>query len=356
MQQQKHKRLSWYWQCQLIGWSVAAIYWELDAFRVTPYFRLDLALFHFVADVAVNILLTHAYRHYARQHQWDTLLPAALVKRLIPAICLLALAFMLTVNIRFYLVGLYFRPDDTGSFVAYLWQHAWIPFIAGLRMMAIWVLAYHLYQYSRREIRMARENARLTIIAREAQLSRLEAQLNPHFFFNSLNNIKSLIAENPSSARRAIDLLSDLLRSALYETSDKLVPVSQEISLVKDYLELEKLRFENRLHYQWQIADTVLPCLIPPMSIHILVENAIKHGIAKRKEGGAIMISMEKTVACITIRVQQPGTLTPDKNNTGLGIRNLSERLQLQYNGLATFSLEALPEETVLATILIPAI
>src|SRR5205814_385327 len=93
-------------------------------------------------------------------------------------------------------------------------------------------------------------NARLEIMTRDARLSNLSAQLNPHLLFNSLNTIKALVVDEPKSARRAIDLLSDLLRTGLYTGEDILVSVKEELELVMDYLELEKLRFEDRLTYQ----------------------------------------------------------------------------------------------------------
>jgi LytS/YehU family sensor histidine kinase len=220
--------------------------------------------------------------------------------------------------------------------------------------MSIWVLAYHLYHYAQREINVARENARLSVIAKEAQLSNLSAQLNPHFFFNSLNNIKSLVIENPQSARRAIDLLSDLLRNSLYSKDDKLIPVKEEISLVKDYLELEKMRFEERLQLDIMVEEKLLGILIPPLSIQTLVENAVKHGIDKRKEGGLIEVKVEEEGSFLKISVVNPGKLPATELHTGLGLKNLKERLLLQFNGKASFNIAGVTGEKVLATILIP--
>ncbi len=219
--------------------------------------------------------------------------------------------------------------------------------------MSIWVLAYHLYHYAQREINVAKENARLSVVAKEAQLSNLSAQLNPHFFFNSLNNIKSLVIENPESARRAIDLLSDLLRNSLYSKDDKLIPVKEEISVVEDYLELEKMRFEERLQMNIMVEEELSGLLIPPLSIQALVENAVKHGIDKRKEGGLIEIKVEKEGGFLKITVQNPGKLLLEKQQ-GLGVQNLKERLLLQFNGKAIFNITGLTDEKVLATILIP--
>jgi LytS/YehU family sensor histidine kinase len=181
-------------------------------------------------------------------------------------------------------------------------------FVAGVRLMSIWLLAYHLYQYEQREIRITKENARLAIITREAQLNNLSAQLNPHFLFNSLNNIKALVIENPESARRGIDLLSDILRTSLYSGDMMLTSINNEIELVKDYLELEKLRFEERLQFAIKVDDELLKIAILRLSVQTLVENAIKHGISKQKDGGLVSIRVEKFPDTYSYQRPEPGT------------------------------------------------
>jgi LytS/YehU family sensor histidine kinase len=230
-------------------------------------------------------------------------------------------------------------------------RNGWLTvFITGTRLMSIWVLAYHLYHYSQLQIRTARENARLSLIAKDAQLSNLTAQLNPHFFFNALNNIKFLVEEDPRSARRAIDLLSDLLRHSLSNRDEILISISEEINLVKDYLELEKLRFEERLDVQLEIEEKQLSFLIPPLSIQVLVENAIKHGIDKRKQGGFVKVKVAGCDNKLIIHVENSGSKGIDKGK-GIGLVNLRERLRLQFPGRAEFRLEQIAEETVSATI-----
>ncbi|WP_228407912.1 sensor histidine kinase [Chryseobacterium sp. OV279] len=216
--------------------------------------------------------------------------------------------------------------------------------------MSIWLLAYHLFHYSRLEI----ETAQLSLRIKEVQLNNLSAQLNPHFFFNSLNNIKFLVLENPNSARRAIDLLSELLRNSLNNNVGRLVPLSDEINLVNDYLELEKMRFEERLQIKMEINAEVSKHQILPLSIQSLVENAIKHGIEKRKNGGFLSIKIEEESNWIKISVQNPGKLSNRIKDSGIGLNNLKERLLLQYNGNALFEIKERKDETVLATILLP--
>ncbi len=191
------------------------------------------------------------------------------------------------------------------------------------------------------------------LITRDAQLNNLSAQLNPHFLFNSLNNIKALVIENPKSARRAIDLLSDLLRTGLHGRDVQLGRISEEISLVQDYLELEKLRFEERLQFSIDIDKGLSNVLILRFGIQALVENAVKHGIAKQKDGGLIGIEVEQEDQAIKISVRNPGAFSLDPRHAGLGLKNLTERLQLQYKGQACFEIANETCGTVLATITI---
>ncbi|WP_431242801.1 sensor histidine kinase [Flavobacterium sp. P21] len=170
-----------------------------------------------------------------------------------------------------------------------------------------------------------------------------------------MNNIKYLIIENPDLARRAIDLLSELLRNSLNNNFVRFISVNDEISLVKDYLELEKMRFEERLKINIEMNPDASEHLILPLSIQSLVENAIKHGIEKRKIGGFINAKVEIESNFIKISVQNSGRLNIDSENSGIGLNNLKERLQLQYSGNASFEIKETENETVLATILIPS-
>src|SRR5690606_18776526 len=173
----------------------------------------------------------------------------------------------------------------------------------GLRLMAIWVLAYHLYHYHQNKLETAKQNAELLLIAKQAQLDNLSTQLNPHFLFNSLNSIKSLIVENPKIARRAVDLLSDILRTSLYEKDAPFITIKEELELVKDFVDLEKIRFEERLNMSIVMESGLENYLILPLSIQLLVENGIKHGIDKRINGGTIKLFIKKTTDTIEIIV-----------------------------------------------------
>ncbi|PZR28469.1 MAG: sensor histidine kinase [Citrobacter freundii] len=347
-----NKNISLYWKCQLIGWSAASLYWGFVGY-IGSNFSFVLAIIHFIGDLVMYIGLTHLFRNFSKSHRWHLLQPGKLLIRIIPSTVLLGVVFMFMTIGKTYLVRYVFEEGLSESFSHYFNSQWLITFVTGVRLMAIWVLAYYLYHYAQREINATRESARLALIAKDAQLDNLSAQLNPHFFFNSLNNIKALVLEDPQAARRAIDLLSELLRTSLYKRDAALISLKDEIELVNDYLELEKIRFEKRLNTTIEIDDGLLQKQVPPLSIQTLVENAIKHGISQRKDGGTVTVKVTEENGFLQTEVYNPGKLN-GINAKGLGLKNLSERLQLQFNGRASFELISTGENSILATIKIP--
>jgi len=246
---------------------------------------------------------------------------------------------MMATAAKIYVIRCIFWIDYNETFIAFLKEFGLNMFIAGMRLMSIWILAYHLYQYAQREIELAKLNAELAVVARETQLNNLITQLNPHFLFNSLNTIKALIIATPPVARRAIDLLSELLRHSLYKGENMLTTVEVEISLVRDYLELESLRMEERLQFELLVDEDLNKQLIPRLCIQTLAENAIKHGIAQQKGGGKVDIHVYCNNANLMITVSNPGKLNCPKPHLGIGINNLKKRLELTYHGRAIFNI-----------------
>lgn len=343
--------ISLYWKCQLIGWGIVSIYWAYTVYTRDNY-GVFFTFLNYALDVSIGIFLTQRYRLFALKNNWSRLPIKKLLKRVIPSILFLAVVYVLISNLKWYAFWSTILNPNVSFKEAILY---WDPILlTGLRLMSIWILAYHLYHYYQNEVVTAKENAQLSIIAKQAQLDNLSAQLNPHFLFNSLNSIKSLVIENPDTARRAIDLLSDLLRSSLYEKDKDLIPIKDELALVKDYIELEKLRFEERLTIDITIDKILENFKIPTLSIQLLVENAIKHGIDKIIEGGLVTVKITIKNNHVCIQVQNPGKLSLNKSLKGLGLRNLKERLKLQYKNHAFFSLLELDKDIVEATIILP--
>ncbi len=341
---------SLYWKCQFLGWGLASLYWAYVAFAKLDYTVLQTCI-NFLFDVLIGIALTHSYKlaipKFGRKSYPLSPLLVAL------SIGLLAIAFMFLVNLKWF-IFMDFIKGGSFNFLTSLtfWDP---PLITGLRMMCIWVLAFHLYHYYQEKMALTAHNAELAILAKQIQVDQLTKQLNPHFLFNSLNSVKSLVSENPSKAKRAIDLLSDILRSSLYG-SEGLTTVENEIALIKDYVELEKLRFEERLQLIIDVDQLVLGAQIPYLCIQTLVENAIKHGIQNSISGGSITLTVADSSEDVVISVQSPGSLAvkKDEKDIGVGLSNLKKRLNLEYKDEGRFILKEGSAGKVTATIRIP--
>lgn len=279
-------------------------------------------------------------------------MPKKLILVVLPMVIVLGFIFMILTIWKNHLVSFYFYPGPQPSLSSSFSKSWLLTWVTGIRLMSIWILAYYLYHYAQAELKASKESARLSLVAKSAQLENLTAQLNPHFFFNSLNNIKALVTENPNLAKRAIDLLSELLRTSLYHRNTRLIPLQDEIDLVRDYLELEKMRFEDRLQISMAVDEMALGISVLPLCIQTLVENAIKHGIAKYEKGGNIDLKIAYKAPFISVLISNPGKLIENESK-GLGLKNLIERLQLQYNGQAVFSLTE-SENRVSAKLILP--
>jgi len=314
---------------------------------------LSWTIFSFFSDVTIGISITHLYKLSNKKSGLE-LLKKGSIFHLAISIFILSALFMLFVNLRRYLYWAVYIGQSRDLLETMLFWDP--PLVTGLRLMSIWVLAYHLYHYYSQQIALTEHNAELSILAKQIQLDHLSDQLNPHFLFNSLNSVKSLISENPLKAKRSIDLLSDILRSSIY-TKDSLATVGEELQLIYDYVELEKLRFEERLQLKVEIDKALLSSKIPSLCIQTLVENALKHGIRNSIKGGVITLTITKKKENMEISVQNPGQIIIDDEvkNTSLGLKNLKKRLHLQYKKLAAFTLVEQPTGMVTATIVIPS-
>ena len=333
---------------------MAAMYWGYLGYAAGGS-SLPVGLLHFITDVVIGISVTHFFRIISKRYQWNELKFQQLLVRLVPSMLLLASIYMLLSLSKLYVVHTNFRDDFTQSFSSFYHENSLNMFIGGTRLLTIWMLAYYLYHYAQEKIKIIQENARLSLVAKEAQLSNLSAQLNPHFLFNSLNSIKSLVVENPDKSRRAIDLLSDLLRRSLYSSEPMLISIQDELAVVTDYLELEKIRFEERLQIEMDVPAEMLSFSIIPFSIQTLVENAVKHGINKQSNGGTISIKVDYENSFLSMKVVSPGILNTASASKGLGLKNLEERLRLQFHNKASFRIDQQNDQTVVAAIMIPA-
>jgi signal transduction histidine kinase len=173
-------------------------------------------------------------------------------------------------------------------------------------------------------------------LATEARLSSLESRIHPHFLFNTLNSISALIHDEPQRAEEIVGRLAALLRFSLDTNQCSLVPLEQEFKIVRDYLEIEKARFGERLSYSIEVAPEARLCSLPPLAVESLVENSVKHAIAPRREGGDVRVSARAIDGGIEIEVSDSGSgFSLDAIPRGHGIDNLLARLEVLYNGQA---------------------
>jgi LytS/YehU family sensor histidine kinase len=172
-----------------------------------------------------------------------------------------------------------------------------------------------------------------------SQMELLLNQLNPHFMFNAINNIRALILEDSDKARDALAQLSDVMRVTLQTKQDKLWPLAQEIELTQSFIKLNMLQYEQRLMVDWQVSGNKLEhWQVPCLSLQLLVENAIKHGIGNSSKGGLITINIEASKR-LTLEVTNPGNIAPTLSSTRLGLTNIQQRLHLLFKDKAQFLL-----------------
>ena len=146
----------------------------------------------------------------------------------------------------------------------------------------------------------------LQVLAREAELRALRAQIDPHFLFNSLNSINALVMTDPSAARTMCVLLADFLRGSLKLGAEQQIPLAEEIRLAETYLNIEHVRFGSRLKIERNIDAQCEACLVPPLIMQPLIENAVTHGIASAVEGGVVAMSAERNGAGVKIVIENP--------------------------------------------------
>jgi two-component system, LytTR family, sensor kinase len=194
---------------------------------------------------------------------------------------------------------------------------------------------------------------RLEVSLAEARLHALDIQLRPHFLFNTLNSISALVrVERQSEATAMIAGLSELLRYSLEHSGNQQVPLASEVEITERYLEIERLRFADRMTYDLDIADDARTASVPTLLLQPLVENAVRHGIASSVARGSISVRAFRDDRWLRIEIFNNGTLATDRRD-GVGLRNTHERLQHLYGDRHTLCLRGEPAG-VRASIAIP--
>ncbi|NUO80861.1 histidine kinase [candidate division KSB1 bacterium] len=267
---------------------------------------------------------------------------------------LFAMLLALFQQTAFNLIALYAQAAPI-SF-ARVSQLAIANFDYGILVYFVILLVQHAWNYYERmqaeQVRAAQLQAELAT----AQLQALKMQLHPHFLFNTLNTIAVLIHENPQVAARMLEQLSDLLRHTLKNSGTQEVALQQELEFLRLYLEIEQTRFGDRLTVRMNIAPDTLAARVPNLILQPLVENAIRHGVAKRRGPGMIGISAERENGVLRLRVRDNGygPVAIGESNHGIGLANTRARLQTLYGLQGELKLENIAEGGALAEIVLP--
>jgi two-component system sensor histidine kinase AlgZ len=186
-----------------------------------------------------------------------------------------------------------------------------------------------------------RQTFELRLLAQDAELRALRAQIDPHFLFNSLNSISALTTNDPDKARTMTLMLADFFRKSLELGSRNHIPLNDELALISEFLTIEQVRFGSRLKVEQDIKEECQKVMVPPLILQPLVENAVRHGIAHLVEGGTIQLHCERRGDRIVIQIQNPIDLDrPRRKGSGLGLKNVRSRLNTLYDNEARVDVE----------------
>jgi two-component system LytT family sensor kinase len=217
------------------------------------------------------------------------------------------------------------------------------------------VVAAHAFEYFQRVRKQELERYEYQQALAACELQALKMQLHPHFLFNTLHGISTLIDSDGASAKAMIVKLSSLLRTALQHSGSDLVPLQGELKFVREYLELEEIRFGKRLRIVWSIAPDTHQVLVPQLILQPVVENAIRHGIAGSRDKGFVEISAERSEEVLELRVRNSVAITRATGN-GVGLRNTAARLRHLYSDEATFSFTVAEDHAATTILRFPAL
>jgi ligand-binding sensor domain-containing protein/two-component sensor histidine kinase len=250
--------------------------------------------------------------------------------------------------------------NEAGASVAFtlrphFYQTIWFALMIGLCLAGVMFAGHFMYKRDRdREVRASQLESELA----QAQVQILEMQLQPHFLFNTLNSIMVLIRQEPDLASRMVARLSEFLRLTLDSAGAQEVSLRRELEFLDRYLQIERIRFGDRLQFTQHVDPCLLDAHVPNLILQPLVENAIRHGVSKQRGPATITVSAERANGSITIHVRDNGAGLASRHggkiNEGIGIRNTRQRLRHLYGEASTFSLESPAEGGVDVVLTLP--
>ena len=271
------------------------------------------------------------------------------------AISLLVLLGVFALNTMFYFLLGKSVLDELASRPDYLDDNApWYAYASGDVLVAN-IFLYVLQQGRQLTRKMTDQEVQLLNLEKlktRAELDALQAKINPHFLYNALNSIASLVHEDPDKAEEMTMLLAKLFRYTTGRTNDYFISLADELEMARTYLQVEQVRFGERLTFCVEVADPALNALrLPQFILQPLVENSVKHGIAKNAGAGRINLNVFEKAGWLYLSVHDSGPAFPDTMNAGYGLRSIQDKLRLLYGDDATVELSNNPCKQVLIAI-----
>ncbi|WP_346237286.1 sensor histidine kinase [Niabella insulamsoli] len=346
-----------YWLLQVFGWGCFFLWhifgaWSVDRMN-SPEERLIITQ-RAAGFALLGIAMTHVLRIVI-------LKLGVLAKKIAIQIWLFLLLTLLMSFIagtaEFFIykqLGLFIKAEERifhKSLLLILLNNA----LAWFSYFIIWSAVYFIYHYVSAAQKAQIDTLKLKSHIKELELKTIKTHINPHFIFNALNGIRAMVDENPQRARSAITELSNILRSSINIDKSETVALSDELDIIKDYLALEQMRFEDRLQVAYEIDPQTINKPVPPMMLQMLVENAIKHGISHEVNGGLVEIKSAIEGKTLELSVENTGCLKPQQKGGGFGIRSIRERLQLMYGDHAHFEINQSEPGKVRTKLTLPA-
>ncbi|GAA4271141.1 histidine kinase [Aquimarina gracilis] len=337
---------SWFWILQFLGWGGLALTQVFLKSAIIEDVSLNYIITEGILIVVSGVLFTSLMRwFYLRKISFDdfNLQTVLWVVVTILVTCFLLVGFE-------YMIASYFYSIFEGKEIEF-------NFLANILntffMLLFWGILYFSIKAFLRSQKEKVERLKLISNLKESQLNTLKGQINPHFMFNSLNNIRGLMLEDVPKSREMITKLSELLRYSLNSDTLDTILLQEELETVENYVELSKIQLEDRLEYREKVDKNVLDVEVPPMLIQMLIENAIKHGVSNQVKGGWVELEIHKEEYNLCIIVSNNGRLKQVKSSTRIGLNNIKERLRLLYGNKALFDLKE-ENDKVIAKIRIP--
>lgn len=332
-------RQKFYWLAQLGGWGAYALLNQLIMLSVrgekVPEGISD-SMFYIVSPtlLVTGILLTHLYRGVIKRYHWQNLDLKGVTPRILLASATVGILIYLVISTFFLVMGI---PGE----ILFTTPQILINWINLTIIVSSWSIIYFALHYFENYQKVEIERFVWEAAVKDFELKTLKSQLNPHFMFNAMNGIRSLIEEDPEKAKSSITRLSNIFRYSLNIERSETVPLEDEIKTVNDYLALEQIRYEERLNYKVEVESSLNFIEIPPMMIQTLVENGIKHGVSKLPKGGVVELKAYRENDNLFIIITNSGVLD-DKlmhDSKGYGLANTRQRLLILYGGKASFDI-----------------